>query len=70
MDMIYRPVDTPLLQAARRKGARTIPGSTMFLHQAAHQIRWFVDRDPPVDALRDTLERELRSLEPPEDPSR
>ena len=34
-DIVYRPLDTALLQAARRAGCRTLNGGHMAVHQAA-----------------------------------
>jgi len=33
-DIVYRPLETPLLTAARKRGLRTIDGLGMLLHQA------------------------------------
>ncbi len=35
VDLVYHPIDTPLLRAARRRGARAIDGVGMLVHQAA-----------------------------------
>ena len=48
-DLVYTPLDTPLLQAARERGAWTVDGLGMLLHQAVPGFeRWFGGR-PPVD---------------------
>lgn len=55
-DLVYVPEDTPFLRAARARGLRTVPGTAMFLAQAAATFaRWFGVR-PPVDALTLTEE--------------
>ena len=38
-DLVYTPPETPLLRAARAAGCETIPGTEMFVHQAAEQFR-------------------------------
>ena len=38
-DLVYTPPETPLLRAAREAGCETIPGTEMFVHQAAEQFR-------------------------------
>lgn len=41
MDTVYAPRETPLLRAARSRGARTVDGWGMFMRQAARQFeRW------------------------------
>lgn len=41
-DMVYKPLDTLLLQVARLKGCRVVDGLWMLAHQARHNIRiWF-----------------------------
>lgn len=48
-DVVYTPLDTPLLKAARARGNRTIDGLGMLLHQAAPAFEaWFGVR-PEVD---------------------
>jgi shikimate dehydrogenase len=54
-DIVYVPLETPLLAAARRRGLQTVDGLGMLLHQAVPGFeRWF-GRRPAVDA-------ELRKL--------
>lgn len=49
-DLVYSPLETPLLAAARAAGAVAIDGLGMLLHQAAPGFeRWF-DHQPKVDA--------------------
>ena len=38
-DLVYHPLDTPLLSAARAAGATTVGGLGMLVHQAARQLR-------------------------------
>lgn len=41
-DIVYVPLDTPLLQQARARGLRTVDGLGMLLHQAVPGFeRWF-----------------------------
>lgn len=47
-DIVYVPLETPLLQAARLRGLATVDGLGMLLHQAVPGfIRWF-GREPEV----------------------
>ncbi len=48
-DLVYTPLDTPLLEEARARGCRTVDGLGMLLHQAVPGFeRWFGVR-PEVD---------------------
>src|SRR5262245_55585568 len=40
-DVIYTPIETPLISSARAKGARTLTGGGMCVHQAAETFRLF-----------------------------
>lgn len=52
-DMVYDPAETRLLQLARERGAEVIPGSEMFVHQAARQFEiWTGKPAPREDMLR------------------
>jgi 3-dehydroquinate dehydratase/shikimate dehydrogenase len=52
-DMVYDPAETRLLQLAKERGAETIPGSEMFVHQAARQFEiWTGKPAPREDMLR------------------
>jgi shikimate dehydrogenase len=60
-DIVYVPLETPLLADARQRGLRTVGGLGMLLHQAAPGFeRWFGVR-PKVDAtLRALVEADVR----------
>lgn len=47
-DVIYRPLETGLLRAARSAGCRTLDGGGMVVHQAAEAFRLFTGRPPQV----------------------
>ncbi len=52
-DMVYDPAETRLLKLARERGAEGIPGSVMFVHQAARQFEIFTGKPAPrEDMLR------------------
>lgn len=55
-DLVYMPLETPLLAAARARGNPTVDGLGMLLHQAAPGFeRWFGQR-PQIDAgLREAV---------------
>lgn len=47
-DMVYNPLVTPLLAAARMRGMPTVDGLGMLLHQARPGFRAWFGRDPAV----------------------
>jgi 3-dehydroquinate dehydratase/shikimate dehydrogenase len=52
-DMVYDPAETRLLKLAKECGAEAIPGSVMFVHQAARQFEiWTGKPAPREDMLR------------------
>jgi shikimate dehydrogenase len=57
-DIVTHPADTPLLQAARAAGFRTVDGLSMLIGQAAVAFEKFFGQAPP----RDNGDRELRAL--------
>ncbi|HTU42660.1 MAG TPA: shikimate dehydrogenase [Candidatus Aquilonibacter sp.] len=50
-DMIYDPVETPLLKLAKQRGAQIIPGIEMFVHQAARQFEIWTGKPAPQDDM-------------------
>jgi 3-dehydroquinate dehydratase/shikimate dehydrogenase len=55
-DMVYDPAETRLLKLAKERGAEVIPGSLMFVHQAARQFEiWTGKPAPREDMLRIVL---------------
>ena len=58
-DLVYHPLETPLLAAARAAGARPVDGLGMLVHQAALQVERWSGRPAPVDAMRAAVRAEL-----------
>jgi shikimate dehydrogenase len=58
-DLVYQPLDTALLGAARSAGASTIDGLGMLVHQAAHAFTVWTGQAAPVAAMRAAAEAEL-----------
>lgn len=54
-DIVYRPLHTPLLQAAQRQGARTVDGLGMLLHQGAKAFEIWTERTFPMPLIRARL---------------
>jgi shikimate dehydrogenase len=56
-DIVYtKKQETPLLVAARKKGAKTVGGKAMLLHQGAVAIHLWTGMMPPVDLMRRAIE--------------
>jgi shikimate dehydrogenase len=51
MDIVYKPVRTPLLVVAVDRGAVTVHGGRMLLHQAAAQFELYTGAKAPLDAM-------------------
>ncbi len=50
-DMVYDPAETRLLKLAKERGAQTIPGIEMFVHQAARQFEIWTGKPAPFDEM-------------------
>jgi shikimate dehydrogenase len=60
-DLVYVPLETPLLAAARKRGLRTADGLGMLLHQAVRGFElWFGRRPEVTPELRALVEADLR----------
>jgi len=51
VDLIYHPPVTPMIAAARERGARTVNGLGMLIHQAAHAFRLWTNEEPSLEAM-------------------
>jgi shikimate dehydrogenase len=59
-DVVYVPLETPLLAAAKARGLRTVGGLGMLLHQAVGGFeRWFGVRPKVTPELRAVVEADL-----------
>lgn len=50
-DIVYRPLDTALLQAARAAGCATLDGGRMAVHQAVDAFRLITGHQPDSDRM-------------------
>ena len=50
-DLVYRPLVTPLLVAARRRGATPVDGLGMLVHQAAVAFELWTGTEAPLAAM-------------------
>jgi shikimate dehydrogenase len=59
-DLVYVPLETPLLEASRQRGLKTADGLGMLLHQAVRGFELWFGRRPEVTAeLRALVEADL-----------
>jgi shikimate dehydrogenase len=58
-DMIYRPVETELLQAAKIAGCKTANGLGMLLHQGAKAFEIWTGKTAPLAVMRRALEQNI-----------
>ena len=59
VDLVYHPLETALLAAARECGATVVDGLGMLVHQAALQQVLWTGVEPDVGAMRAAAEAEL-----------
>lgn len=64
-DLVYAPLETPLLAAARARGLAVADGLGMLLHQAVRGFQlWFGVRPEVTPRLRELVEADLASQAP------
>lgn len=51
VDLVYHPVETAWLAAARGRGATAVDGVGMLVHQAAHALGLWTGLDPPLGVM-------------------
>ncbi len=51
LDAVYAPERTRLLRDAEQRGARTVGGKWMLIHQAAEQLRLWTGREAPIEVM-------------------
>jgi shikimate dehydrogenase len=62
-DLVYVPLQTPLLAAARARGLPVADGLGMLLHQAVRGFElWFGQRPKVTSELRDLIEADLKHI--------
>lgn len=58
-DIVYSPPETPLMRAARARGARLLGGLPMLIYQGAAAFELWTGREPPVEVMLAAGERAL-----------
>lgn len=51
VDIVYKPLETPVLSVARANGATVANGVAMLAHQAAVQFELWTGREAPIDIM-------------------
>ncbi|HEY0758958.1 MAG TPA: shikimate dehydrogenase [Acidisarcina sp.] len=59
-DLVYNPLDTPLIRAAREKGIPVITGVEMFVHQGARQFEIWTGKPAPEEEMLRVVVHALR----------
>ncbi len=62
-DITYNPRETVLLKAAQARGARTVDGLGMLVHQGAVGFELWTGHAAPVAVMREALEAALRATD-------
>jgi 3-dehydroquinate dehydratase / shikimate dehydrogenase len=60
-DLVYNPVDTPLLKMARQKGIAVVTGVEMFVQQGARQFEIWTGKRAPEDEMQRVVVHALRN---------
>ncbi len=69
-DIVYHPLETPLLREARAAGLQTIDGAKMLVHQGAASFALWTALDPPVQTMEAAVREALRSASGTDDEGR
>jgi 3-dehydroquinate dehydratase / shikimate dehydrogenase len=59
-DLVYNPIDTPLIRSARDKGIPFITGIEMFVHQGARQFEIWTGKPAPEEEMLRVVIHALR----------
>jgi shikimate dehydrogenase len=65
VDLVYHPAETPLLAAARARGARAVGGLGMLVHQAALSFTAWTGHEAPLPVMKAAAEAALGAPRPP-----
>jgi len=59
-DMVYNPLETPLLKLAKSRGIPVVTGLEMFVQQGARQFEIWTGKPAPESEMLKVVEHELR----------
>ena len=60
-DLVYNPMETPLLREAARAGASTLGGIQMLVYQGAASFEMWTGQDAPVAVMLEAAEAAMRA---------
>ena len=60
-DLVYNPLETPLLREAAQAGARTLGGIQMLVYQGAASFEMWLERPAPVPVMLEAATRAMQS---------
>jgi shikimate dehydrogenase len=60
MDIVYKPLITPLLKIADEAGCKIVTGEKMLLNQALKQYEIWTGQDAPAEVMKNALENSLK----------
>jgi shikimate dehydrogenase len=55
IDLVYKPLETSVLRAAKARGLKTVDGLGMLLHQGALALELWTGREAPVEVMKAAL---------------
>jgi len=58
-DLVYNPIETPLLKEAKKAGARTLSGLSMLVYQGAASFELWTGKEAPLDIMFKSARRAL-----------
>jgi 3-dehydroquinate dehydratase/shikimate dehydrogenase len=61
-DMVYNPIDTPFIRAAREKSIPVVTGVEMFVHQGARQFEIWTGKPAPEEEMIRVVVHTLRQM--------
>jgi shikimate dehydrogenase len=61
-DIVYHPLETPLLHEARGAGLQTIDGVKMLVHQGAASFALWTAMEPPVQIMEAAVRKRLKHV--------
>ena len=62
-DLVYNPQETPLLQKAKRAGARTLGGLPMLIYQGAEVFQLWTGREAPLEVMFQAAHQALDKMD-------
>ncbi len=61
-DLVYNPVETGFLKAAKARGAKRLPGIGMLLYQGVIAFEIWTNKKAPIAIMKNALSRQIAAL--------